>query len=258
MGNIKTNMKKLIIFNILAISLLIAINLVFTHLSSGKNCISLSDNGCIKGLGKVDFFNRKQGHWVFRNPDNGNISTIANLHNDKKQGELFKFYNNPYNKISNYYLFDNDSLDGVQKYFSPDGTERSAEYYKKGEWYYSKRHPRGMCIDFIDNESRDEFYHELMILEALYKEEFDNPYDDEWNHKELGSRKQLSYCYVLDDMRYEHALYWDISEQEFIPKFDNPIYINHWTNTITIINYLLLLIVLIINIIGYKKIKNDK
>ena len=252
-------MKRLIIFNILAISILIAINIVFNHLPSGKNCIYLSDNGCINGLGKVDFWNNKQGNWIFRNPDNGNISTIANFLNDKKQGELFKFYNNPYNKISEYYLFDNDSLDGVQKtFFSLDGSETSADYYKKGEWFFSRLYPNGMCLDFIDNESRDEFNHETQIIDALYKEEFDNQYDDEWNHKELGPHKELTYSYYLDNDRYGHLYFCDISGAQYIPQSDNTIFINHYTNTTKIINYLLLFIILIINTIGLKKIRYDK
>jgi hypothetical protein len=233
--------------------------LILSILPNGKNCVYLSDNGSISGVGKVDFFNRKQGKWIFRNPENGNISVIANFYNNKKNGELLTFYNNPYNKISDYYLFDNDSLDGVQKSFSLDGLEISADYYKNGEWYYSKLDPNRMCIDFIDKESQDDFYHESSIFDAIYSEEFDNPYDDEWNHKELGLYKQLSYCYVLDILRYEHSvLYYDLSDAQFIPEYDNAIYINNFSNITKIINYLLLLIILIINIIGLKKIKYDK
>ena len=251
-------MKKYLLFNILAISVLIAINLVFNHLPSGKNCIYLSDNGCINGVGTVDFWNNKQGTWIFRNPDNGNVSIVANFHNNKKQGELLTFQNNPYNKISEYFLFDNDSLDGVQKSFSHDGYESSADYYKNGEWFFSRLYPNGTCIDFADKESQDDFNHESQIIDALYEEEFDNQYDDEWNHKELGPHKELTYNYYLDNSRYEHLFFCDNSGAQYIPQSDNTIFINHYTNITKIINYLLLFIILIINIIGFKKIRYDK
>ncbi len=251
-------MNKLIRFNIWSLCIILLLNLILSFLPSGKNCIFLSDNGCINGLGKVDVLNRKQGNWIFRNPEDGRINLIGNFLNNKKNGEWFIFYDEPYNKISDYYIFKDDSIDGAVKSLSMSGDVVETFYFKNGEYYFYKDDFRNNSC--IDGDDVDELFKELQLLDVLYKEESSNIFDDEWNHKKLGHHKQLPSIYNKAPFRmFSHD--WSNKagniSRELIPDSDTKIYINQWTNLSEILNYTLLVIVLVINYLGYRRIKNE-
>lgn len=243
-------MKITLIFDIITIGLLLAINLILNNLQDGKNCIYLSDNGSISGVGKVDLFNRKQGNWIFLNPSNGKIRVSGEYHNDKKNGGWFRFYEDEICKIELFYKFSEDSIDGAVKWLSKSGEVDRTLYYKNGKFLFDRRDLR---YDIRDGE--------LDLLTALYDEEYLNCFDDNWNHKKAENNLKITYSYCADPYNfyyYDQSFYILVSEYvdvDLVPEKDHKIYINNWSNLIKIINYSFFVILLVVNILG---LKNEK
>ncbi|MBR4266900.1 MAG: hypothetical protein IKQ46_12680 [Bacteroidales bacterium] len=240
-------MKKILIFNIITISLLLITNLTINNLPSGKNCILLSDSGSITGVGKVDLFNKKQGNWIFLYPNSGRICFSGEFIDDKRNGEWFKFYDEPNPNLEYYYNFLGDSIDGVVKNFGGSGFYTF--YYKNGEKKFNRQKPSG---DYIDADTP----FEMDLLAALYNEEYVNLIDDEWIHKKTRTSKDLQL--ISSDCFWDNNLVDFVIEEDSSddskPYLNNTnIYINNWIEVIKIINYSTFVILLIVNILGLKK-----
>lgn len=251
-------MKRFIVVNLSLFCLIVLCNVFRLYGLGDYFCLYLHQKK-LCGVGKTDNLNRKNGKWVYFYPQSGNIRSFGEYVDNAKENLWIGFYDNQ--KWNNRYyetIYKQGKVDGVLKTYDINSETADSYFCKNGICYLKEINFHYLTIDYIPS-----FANEINFIESLYKQEFGDSYDSEWNHKPYSDKLNKSYrisnSYKLDEYDdYEPYMVNQINDINLddLPAEVDKLFVNEYANIINILELFLLTSLVIYNFFRFVKLKN--